>query len=102
MNPRIGQRSRYNRQEEEKPRSKAVLFIELNTKKNITIKQDYLYLEDVKSAMNIHHLEIRHGIYKWLASQLKKNPDTGKLIERLEQLADDDRHLLQKRFRISL
>ena len=102
MNPRIGKRSGYNRQADEKPRSKSVLFIELNTKKNITIKQEYLYLEDVKSALNIHHLEIRYGLYKWLSTQLKKNPDMDKLIEKLDQLADDDRHLLQKRFRISL
>jgi len=101
MNPRIGKRSRYNRQEE-KPKSKTVLYVELNTKKNITLKQEYLYLEDVKNALNIHHLELRVGLFRWLSSQLKKNPDNAKLIERIEQLADEDRHQLQKRFKISL
>ena len=101
MNPRIGKRSRYNRQEE-KPRSKSVLYVEQNTKKNITIKQEYLYLEDVKNALNIHHLELRVGLFRWLIEQLKKDPDSAKLSEQLEQLAERDRHHLQKRYRISL
>ena len=101
MNPRIGKRSKYNAQEE-KPRSKSVLYIELNTKKNITIKQEYLYLEDVKTALNIHHLELRVGLFRWLSKQLKNNPDNVKLIERIEQLAEEDRHQLQKRYKISL
>jgi hypothetical protein len=101
MNPRIGKRSKYNKQDE-KPRSKTVLYIELNTKKNITIKQEYLYLEDVKNALNIHHYELRIILFRWIVSQMKKNADPKKLIDLLEQMSDQDRHQLQKRYRITL
>jgi hypothetical protein len=37
MNPNIGKRSRYNRCEE-KEKTAAVQFVELNTKKNITMR----------------------------------------------------------------
>ena len=67
MHPRIGKRSKYNATEK-KTESKAVEFILRNTKKSITLKEEYLYFEDVKTAMNIHHLESQIRLKRWLIS----------------------------------
>jgi hypothetical protein len=101
MNPRIGRRSQYNKIEK-KPQSKAALFVEKNTKKNITMKQEFLYLEDVKTALNIHHLEVRFNIIKWMINKLSGTPENASLIKKLEESSDRDRHHLQKKFGISI
>lgn len=101
MHPRIGKRSGYNKTEE-KPKSNSVIFIELNTKKNITIRQEYLYLEDVKAALNIHHLETSILLKRWLIRQLSQIPDREKIIDGLEHSVDKDRHRLQKVYKISI
>jgi hypothetical protein len=101
MNPRIGKRSKYNTGED-KIKPKAVSYIELNTKKNITIRQEYLYLEDVKTAMNIHHLETSIQLKRWLLNELVSEPGTEKLIGILERSIDHDRHRLQKNYRITI
>ena len=101
MNPRIGARSKYN-QIEKKPLSKAALFVERNTKKNITMKQEFLYLEDVKTAMNIHHLEMRYNMISWMIRKLAGSPENALLVKKLEESADRDRHHLQKKFGISI
>jgi hypothetical protein len=99
MNPRIGKRAAGN-QQEYKPVAKAVLFIKQNTKKNITLKQEYLYLEDVKKALNIHHLETHIKLKRWMAEKLKSEAGNTKWINILEESADKDRHKLQKLFKI--
>jgi hypothetical protein len=101
MNPRIGKRSKYNRVEK-KPLTKAVQFIEKNTKKNITMKQEFLYLEDVKTALNIHHLEVRFNMIKWMINKLSDSQENALLIKKLEESADRNRHHLQKKFGIIL
>jgi len=89
-------------QKNEKPKTKTVEFIELNTHNNITMKRDFLYLEDVKTAVNINHLEVSIKLKRWLLSQLNRNIDRKKLIEIMEESADKDRHRLQKRYKISI
>jgi len=101
MNPRIGRRSQYNKMEK-KPLSKAALFVERNTKKNITMKQEFLYLEDVKTAMNIHHLEVRYNMITWMIQKLSDSSENKLLIKKLEESADRDRHHLQKKFEITI
>lgn len=101
MNPRIGKRSQYNRQEK-KPLPKAVEFVHLNTKKNITMKQEFLYLEDVKTAMNIHHLEVQIKMKRWMMTHLMNNIDKKIVLKKLEDSLEKDRHILQKMFRISI
>ena len=101
MNPRIGKRSKYN-ETQGQPESKAVEFIVRNTKKSITLKQEYLYLEDVKTALNIHHLEQNIHLKRWLIEQLKQSSAEARLLSALEQSVENDRHRLQKKFRISL
>jgi hypothetical protein len=53
MNPNIGKRAALYKQPNEKPRTLARQFIELNTPQNISVKRDFVYLEDVKIAINI-------------------------------------------------
>jgi hypothetical protein len=101
MHPRIGKRSKYNTTEKKKE-TKAVEFIVRNTKKSITLKQEYLYLEDVKTALNIHHLEENIRIRKALLDQLKAGCSSGTLIGQLENAVDHDRHRLQKLYKISI
>ncbi len=101
MNPRIGRRSLYNKLEK-KPKSAAVEFIERNTKKNITMKQEFLYLDDVKIAMNIQHLEMNIKFKKWLLNEIKQQPNYEKFSEIINNSIDKDRHRLQKAFKITL
>jgi len=86
----------------EKAKTKTVEFIELNTNNNITMKRDFLYLEDVKTAININHLEVGIKLKRWLMSQLMSHIDRKRLIELLEESADKDRHRLQKGYKISI
>lgn len=101
MNPRIGRRSSYNKLEK-KQKPAAVLFVEGNTKKNITMKQEFLYLEDVKIAMNIQHLELNIKFKRWLLNEIKLQPNYEKLSKIIHDSIDRDRHRLQKKFRITL
>lgn len=101
MRPQIGKRSIYNKTKEKKV-SKASAFIIRNTKKSVTLKQEYLYVEDVKTAVNIHHLEQNILLKRWMIYQLSRNISHQKLIESLEKSMEKDRHLLQKRYKISL
>lgn len=101
MNPRIGRRSLYNKLEK-RPKSAAVEFVEKNTKKNITMKQEFLYLEDVKMAINIHHLETNIKFKRWLLSEIKKSPNYQDFSELINDSIEKDRHRLQKEFRITL
>jgi hypothetical protein len=87
---------------DDKPKTKTVKFVELNTHNNITMKRDFLYLEDVKIAININHLEVSIKLKRWLISQLISHNNIKRLIEVLEESADKDRHRLQKRYKISV
>ena len=89
-------------QKDDKPKTKTVEFVELNTHNNITMKCDFLYLEDVKIAININHLEVSIKLKRWLLSQLMSHNNIKRLIEVLEESADKDRHRLQKRYKISV
>ncbi len=89
-------------QKNEKLQTKTVEFIELNTHNNITMKRDFLYLEDVKTAININHLEVSIKLKRWLLSQLKTNTNKNRLIELLGESAEKDRHRLQKGYKISV
>ncbi|MCF8368476.1 MAG: hypothetical protein K9G76_05490 [Bacteroidales bacterium] len=101
MNPNIGRRSLYNK-EQPKRVSKAVEYIHRNTKKSITLKQEYLYLEDVKTALNIHHLETNIIIKRWLLKQLNQKTSNETFLKVLGESIEKDRHILQKTYKISL
>lgn len=101
MNPRIGKRSKYN-ETARPPENRAVEFIARNTKKSVTLKQEYLYLEDVKTALNIHHLEQLIRMKRWMISLLKAGNDPEKIIKALEDSVELNRHKLQKDYKISV
>ncbi len=102
MHPRIGKRSQYNLTGRKKPESKAVEFIVRNTKKSITLKQEYLYLEDVKKAMNIYHLEQNFQLKRWFLEKLRTEADRDRLISSLERSMEEIRHQLQKNFKVNV
>lgn len=101
MHPRIGKRSKYN-ETRQQANSKVVEFITHNTKKSITLKQEYLYLEDVKTAMNIYHLEQNIRMKQWFIAQIKQSVSQEKIITSLEESIENDRHRLQKNYKISV
>lgn len=82
--------------------SAARSFIETNTHRNITMKREFVYLEDVKTAININTLEERIILKRWLLSVLQKRTTKDDLMNLLENLAEKDRHRLQKDFKITL
>lgn len=111
MKPSHGQRSSLNRSTEEKQLSAARQFIEANTHHNISMKREYVYIEDVKDAININTLEERLILKRWLIKQLQKGQAeeatsgaVSKPYEALIRLLSDseekDRHRLQKDFKI--
>jgi len=101
MNPNIGRRSQYNKRKD-KPKPKAVQFVEQNTKKSIAMKQHFLYLEDVKTAMNIHHLEVSIILKRWLKNEVHREMEMKNFIQMLDESIEKDRHRLQKEFKISI
>ena len=101
MNPGIGKRS--TEREPKKPHPAQVVgFIKQNTKKSITLKQEYLYLEDVKTALNIHHLEVNIRLKRWMVHQLKDACSKAQIADIIEKSMEYDRHRLQKRYRVQL
>jgi hypothetical protein len=97
MNPKRN-RNRYHYQQTEKEVDvpAVVKFVKINTKKNITIREHYLYLDDVKTAININTLEERYKTKLMLLELLKKSRNQDILIQKLEQSAELDRHRLIK------
>ena len=89
-----------NYREKEKEKSAVVKFVELNTKRNITIKREFLYLEDVKLAININTLEERRNTKLKILQMIKKSNNFNALIQSLEKSADLDRHRLIKMLKI--
>ena len=59
MKPTIGSRATINKRKKGKRPSASRRFVEINTHHNITMKREFLYVEDVKEAININTLEER-------------------------------------------
>jgi hypothetical protein len=113
MKPTFEKQAGINKPRTESKPSAIRQFVEINTHKNITIRREYMYLEDVKEAININTLEERIKLKKWLIRQLQKiqaqQATTGVvskpnkiLIQSLFDSSDKDRHTLQKRYRFTL
>lgn len=82
--------------EEDIAKREVVKFVELNTKKNITIREHYLYLDDVKTAININTLEERHQSKLKFLEILRKGDSINTIINEMEKSAELDRHRLIK------
>ena len=102
MKPTIGKLAGLNKSKEENKPSSVREFVEINTHQNITMKRKFLYLEDVKEAININTLEERIILKRWLINQLQNNKSKEKLIQALFDSMDKDRHILQKRFKVTV
>jgi hypothetical protein len=102
MKPTIGKGANSNNINEEKKPTAVRNFIEINTHHNITEKREYVYLEDVKEAVNINTLEERIILKRWLIKQLQASKSTSLLIQVLFDSSDKDRHRLIKEYKISL
>ena len=102
MNPNIGKRAGIYQKATKKKPSAARDFIEVNTHKNIVLKRDFMYLEDVKTAININTLEKRIKLKKWLKMRLQGSDTKAELVRLLEDLIDKDRHRLQKVYKITI
>ena len=86
----------------EKPPSAVRKLVEINTHHNIVMKREFMYIEDVKEAININTLEERIRLRKWLKMRLQGSASKAEIVRLLEDLIDKDRHKLQKRFKISI
>lgn len=102
MNPKHRRKSYYGKTEVEKKPSAVRKFVEQNTHSNITMKREFMYIEDLKTAININTLEERIMLKRWFLKQLQDNISKEKIIEILFDSSDKDRHTLQKYFQITL
>jgi hypothetical protein len=101
MKPTHGKRSTTHKQPEEKKPSVVRTFIEINTHHNISMKREYVYIEDVKEAININTLEERIKLKRWLIKQLQVSISKEELIQVLFDSEEKDRHRLQKNYKIT-
>ena len=102
MKPTHGKKSGLYTLKEEKNKTAARLFVEANTHHNISMKREYVYIEDVKAAININTLEERILIKRWLIKQLQTSKSKDELIQALFDSEEKDRHRLQKDFKITV
>jgi hypothetical protein len=102
MKPTIGKGALSNKMHQEKKPTAVRVFIEANTHHNITMKREYVYLEDVKEAININTLEERIVLKRWFIKQLRQSLSKEGLIQALFDSEEKDRHLLQKEYKIKV
>jgi len=96
-----GKRSIQKKPEKEKNLSVARDFIEANTHHNITMKREFVYIEDVRIAVNINTLEERLKLKRWLISLLHQGVSLDDLKNLMNHSAESDRHRLQKDYRVT-
>jgi|GEM_PF-2948086 len=95
MRPQIGKRTqRTNNPEKEKTLSRE--FIENNLRKNLTIREEYLPLEEIKTAININAIEQRIFVRKKIIKLLQQDLERDALIQKLLEEIHFDRHRMMK------
>ena len=95
MRPQVGKRAKKN-QDAEKEKTLSREFIEKNLKKNLAIREEYLSLEDIKTAININAIEQRIYARNKILHWLKENYPTTLIIEKIEEENHFDRHRMNK------
>jgi hypothetical protein len=65
------------------------------------MKLEYVYIEDVKEAINSNTLEERIVLKRWLIKQLQASKSLEELIHLLFDSEEKGRHRLQKDFKIT-
>ncbi|OQX81641.1 MAG: hypothetical protein B6D64_01790 [Bacteroidetes bacterium 4484_276] len=95
MRPQIGKRAQRN-SVQEKGKTLSREYIEKNLRKNLTIREEYLPLEDIKTAININAMEQRIFARKRVIKLLQQNLSPGIIIQKLEEENHFDRHRMIK------
>jgi len=81
---------------EEKPKTKARLFVESRKKHNLSMKEDYLSYKDVAVAINMNALEQRMITKQKILQSLELGIPRETIIKMLEEEIHLDRHRLTK------
>lgn len=100
MRKQIGNRS--VKPSEKPSKLKVVEFVENNTQNNLALRRDHLYLEDVKSAMNINTLEQRVILRKQILRLLDEGVPSTRLRQLLLQANEKDIHLMIKNYQLKM
>lgn len=95
MRPQIGKRAKQG-SNTVKEKSLSREFIEKNLMKNLAVREHYLLLEDVKTAININAIEQRIYERNKLLYWLKENYPTEIIIKKIEEENHFDRHRMNK------
>ena len=95
MRPQVGKRAKTTA-ESEKEKTLSREFIEKNIRKNLAIREEYLLIEDVKTAININAIEQRIYARNKVLAWLKENYPTTIIIRKIEEENHFDRHRMNK------
>ncbi|MBN3034205.1 MAG: hypothetical protein JW861_01350 [Bacteroidales bacterium] len=82
--------------------SAARQFVEQNTHRNISLREEYLYLEDVRTAMNILFLETGLNLQRRVIRMLDSGVKPEQIRQMLLDASEKYRHRLQKDYRITM
>jgi len=95
MRPQIGKRAqRSDDQEQQKTLSRE--YVENNLRKNLTIREEYLPLADIKTAININAIEQRILTRKKVIKLLHQDYERDEIINKLLEENHFDRHRITK------
>jgi hypothetical protein len=95
MRPQIGKRAQQP-SEQEKELTLSREFIENNLRKNLTIREEYLPLAEIKTAININAIEQRILIRKKVIKLLHQDIERDAIIQKLLEENHYDRHRMMK------
>jgi hypothetical protein len=102
MWPNYYKRSGKDKRKNDTPPSAIRQLLRINTHSDTSVIQEFIYLDDVKTMININTLEERIALKKWLIKQLQASKSKEELIQLLFDSEEKDRHRLQKEFKISV
>ncbi|MFP4470833.1 MAG: hypothetical protein ACLFPE_09120 [Bacteroidales bacterium] len=95
MRPQIGKRAKKT-EPQEKAKTLSREFVETNIRKNLTIREEYLILDDVKTAININAIEQRILTRNKVIALIKRKFSPEKLLEQLVEENHFDRHRMTR------
>lgn len=95
MRSQIGKRAK-KQEEKHQPKTLSREFVENNLRKSISIREEYLVLNDVKTAININAVEQRILARNNVLKLLRQKITSEKLIEIIEEQNHYDRHRMTR------
>jgi hypothetical protein len=96
MRPQVGKRANMYKAPREKVKTKTRLFVESRMKYSIAMKDDYLTVRDVATAINMNALEQRIIARESALALLNRKMTRQKIMEKIEEQNGMDRHRLGK------